>query len=83
MVEPEDMIVPLLREMRAEASANFASIDARFVAIEKRLGKMDASLVTFRHALTGDTLLGRVFTGELDERLQIIEQRLSDLESHK
>ena len=83
MAEPADMIVPLLQEMRSESSANFAAIDARIAAVEKRLSKMDESLVTFRHALTGDTMLGRIFTGEIEERLEIIERRLRELETHK
>ena len=83
MAEPVDMIVPLLKEMRAETSENFAKVDARFVAIERRFDKMDESLVTFRHALSGDSLLGRIFTGELEERLEIIERRLNELEIHK
>lgn len=75
MAEPADIIVPLLREMRAETSENFAKVN-------KRLDKMDEALVTFRHALSGDTLLGRVLTGEIEERLETIERRLRDLETH-
>ena len=83
MAEPEDMILPLLREMREETSENFASVDARFVAIEKRLGKMDQSLVTFRHALFGDSLLGRFLTSELEERIEAPERKVRELETQK
>ncbi|HEY0327882.1 MAG TPA: hypothetical protein VGC77_02190 [Rhodopseudomonas sp.] len=83
MAEPVDMILPLLREMRAEMSAGFASIDAKFGVIEKRLERMDDTLVTFRHALSADSLLSKIVTGEFEERLGFLERRLSDLESQK
>jgi len=50
MAEPADLILPLLREMRAESATNFATL-------ENRLSKMDETLVTFRHALGADGLL--------------------------
>ena len=35
MAEPEDMVVPLLREMRAEMNTRFDRVDARLDAVEK------------------------------------------------
>jgi hypothetical protein len=83
MVDPENMIIPLLREMRAETSAGFAAVDARFAAVEMRLNKVDATLTTFRHALGGDSLLGRILTSEFEERIEALERKVRDLETTK
>ena len=76
MSDPADMIVPLLREMRTESATHFATI-------ENRLNKMDETLVTFRHALSADSLLSKIVTGEFEERLGVLERRLRELETHK
>ena len=76
MASSSDMIIPLLREMRQEMKSGFDQVDAR-------LDKMDESLVTFRHALSADSLLSKIVIGEYEERLSAIEKRLSDLETHK
>jgi len=83
MADPEDMIIPLLREMRAENSANFQEINKSLNSLRSRHDKMDDTLVTFRHALSADSLLSKIVTGEFEERLGALERRLSDLETHK
>jgi hypothetical protein len=76
MANPKDLVVPLLREMRQDITMRLDKVDAR-------LDKMDESLVTFRHALSADSLLSKVVIGEYEERLSAIEKRLSDLETQK
>lgn len=76
MAGSSDMIIPLLREMRQEMKSRFDKVDTR-------LDKMDESLVTFRHALSADSLLSKIVIGEYKERLSASEKRLSDLETHK
>ncbi len=76
MAEPADLILPLLREMRAESATHFATI-------ENRLNRMDETLVTFRHALSADSLLSKIVTGEFEERLGVLERRVRELEAHK
>ena len=83
MAEPADLILPLLREMRAESATNFATIENRLNKVENRLSKMDETLVTFRHALSADSLLSKIVTGEFEERLGLLERRLQELETHK
>ncbi len=76
MAEPEDMIVPLLREMRAEVAALRTRMDERF-------DENDKAHTTFRHALAGDSLLGRLLTGEFEERIEKLEkygERIEKLE---
>jgi hypothetical protein len=83
MAEPENMIIPLLKEMQAENSANFQAINKNLNSLSSCLDKMDDTLVTFRHALSADSLLSKIVTGEFEERLGALERRLSDLETHK
>jgi hypothetical protein len=77
------MIIPLLQEMRQENAANFKVVDDRLSKLGERLDRMNESLVTFRHALSADSLLSKLVTGEFEERLSVLEKRLSDLETHK
>ena len=77
MAEPADMIVPLLREMRAEIAALRLRMDERF-------DENDRAHTSFRHALAGDTLLGRLLTGEFEERIEKLEKygdRIEKLEN--
>jgi hypothetical protein len=52
MAEPADMIVPLLREMRAEMSTYFDRVDDRFNAIERRLKALEEIQVSYRRRAT-------------------------------
>ncbi len=83
MAEPADMIVPLLREMRAENKAGFDHVDARFGIVERRLGKIEETLVSYGQALTADSLLSKLLTGEFEERIEALEKKVKDLETLK
>ena len=72
MAEPTDMIVPLLREMRAEIAALRDHIDKRFDLV-------DAAQKSFRHALTADTLMSKLLTGEFEQRIEALERQVSEL----
>ena len=76
MADPIDMIIPLLREMRAENAA-------RHEVLEKRLGAIETALGTFRQALTADTLLSKLLTGEFEERIEALEHKVQELEKQK
>ena len=56
MPEPVDMIVPLLREMRAEIGTRFDRVDSRFDTVERRLKALQELQITYRQALTVDSL---------------------------
>jgi polyhydroxyalkanoate synthesis regulator phasin len=62
MAEPADMIVPLLREMRAENLSEHEKTRAMIALLDKRLGSV---------------------TGEFEERIEALEQKLRDLETQK
>jgi hypothetical protein len=58
MTDPTDMIVPLLREMRAENLEQHEQTRALVIALEKRLGGVEDAQRSFRQALTVRELEG-------------------------
>lgn len=60
--EPVDMIMPMLREIRGE-------MRQRFDAIDERLDRLELGQKNFRNALTADTLLSKLVTGEFEQRM--------------
>ena len=83
MAEPADMIVPLLREMRAENKALHGATGARLDIIDRRLKSLEAAQISFKQALTGDSLLSKLVTGEFEERIEALERKVKELEAHK
>ena len=77
------MILPLLREMRAENAARHALSLEKFEAIERRLDKLEAAQFSFRQALTGDSRLSKLVTGEFEQRIEILERKVREWESQK
>ena len=74
MADAVDIIVPLLRDMRAEMKAQFAEVGDRLAAIE-------AVQVSFRQALAGDSLMSKLVTGDFEERIEALERKVEQLES--
>jgi hypothetical protein len=73
MKEPKDMILPMLKEIRA--------LRAR---MDERFDENDKAHTSFKHALPADTLMGRLLTGEFEERIEKLEkygERIEKLES--
>ena len=83
MTDPADMIVPLLREMRAEDLAQHEQTQAMIAALDKRLGGVEGAQKSYRQALTADTLLSKLVTGEFEERIEALENKVKDLEGQK
>jgi hypothetical protein len=83
MTDPADMIVPLLREMRAENLAQHEQTRALVMAPDKRLGGVEETQRSFRQALTADTLLSKLVAGEFEERIEALENKVKELEGHK
>jgi hypothetical protein len=83
MTDPVDMIVPLLREMRAENLAQHEQTRALVMTLDKRLGGVEETQKSFRQALTADTLLSKLLTGEFEERIEALENKMRELEGHK
>jgi hypothetical protein len=83
MTDPADMIVPLLREMRAENLAQHEQTRALVTMLDKPLGGVEEAQKSFRQALTADPLLSKLVTGEFEERIEALENKVRELEGHK
>ena len=76
MADPGDMILPLLRDMRAE------NVESHRRTSE-RLDKIESTLESYRHALTAESLLSKLVTRDFEERIEARERKVRQLESHK
>ena len=83
MSDPVDFIMPMLREMRAENVALHEKTHADFTRMEKRIDKIEDTLKNFRQALTADTLMSKLITGEFEERIELLEAKVRELETAK
>ena len=80
MADPVDMIIPMLREMRAEISARFDGVDVRLDTVEKRLKALEDVQASFKQALVGDSLLSKRVTGEFEGWIEALERKARELE---
>jgi hypothetical protein len=80
MVEPRDMIIPMLREMRSALEALDGKIDRLNAETGVRLDKVDAGLKSLRNAMTADTLMSKFLLGDFEERLALLESKVERLE---
>ena len=81
MADPQDMILPLLREMPAEIKDLGGNNERQFTSVNERLERIEGRLANMREAINGESVLGRYAAAEVEERLEIIERRLASLES--
>lgn len=73
MSEPDNFILKLLREIRAEMKDGFDSAG-------KRLDSIDAKIESLNQAMHGESVLGRYATAEFEDRIEAIEKPLDKLE---
>lgn len=73
MPEPENHTLHLLREIRGAVAA----LDSKSEFNHRDLTDRRESI---RHAMLGESVLGRYATAEFDERLAALEKRVSVLE---
>jgi hypothetical protein len=83
MAEPDDMVLPLLREMRAENKSLHGATASRLDLMDQRLKKLEETMVSYRQALTADSLLSKLVTGEFEERIEALEKKVKELEPHE
>jgi hypothetical protein len=83
MAEPLDMILPMLREMRTEINSRFDQVDVRFDQVDRRLAALEAAQASFKQALSADSLLSRLVTGEFEGRIEALERKVRDLEAQR
>jgi polyhydroxyalkanoate synthesis regulator phasin len=83
MADPVDMIMPMLREMRAEMRDEFDAVKGLIGVLDKRMSAIEANQKSYRAALSADTLMTKLITGEFEERIEALEVKVRELESHK
>jgi len=83
MAEPKDMIVPLLKEMRAEMAREFDQVKKRLDGLESGQSKLEPGQKNIRSALAGETVLSRILVGEYEERIEALETKVSALRGKK
>ena len=81
--EPEDLILPMLREMRGEMRERFSKVDEQLEEIRGRLDKLESSQKTIRQALTADTMMSKFVTGDFEERIFELERKVEALTKGK
>ena len=80
MAEPKDMIVPMPRELRGDMLAKLEKLDARMSGLDAKMDALSGQQKNFSPALSADTLPCRLVTGEFEERIEALEQRVRELE---
>jgi polyhydroxyalkanoate synthesis regulator phasin len=83
MAEPKDMIMPMLREMRAETQKNFVDVKQKLDKHEVRLDRIEERQKSFSHALAGDSLMSKMLVGDWEERIEALEKKVKKLEAAK
>lgn len=83
MADTSDMILPMLRELRAEMAERFEGVNRRFDAVDGRLEAIEAAQRSFRQALSADSLLSKLVTGEFQQRIELLEEKVGRLEVSK
>ncbi|GJE69751.1 hypothetical protein [Methylorubrum podarium] len=79
MADPQDMILPLLRELRTEVQSGFNRMDRKFAEHDARFDKLEKRFDNLRQAMNGESVLGRYAAAEVEQRLEAIEKRLEAL----
>jgi hypothetical protein len=83
MAEPKDMIVPMLKEIRQEMRDEFrglrSEIDKRFNKVDARLESVESAQKNYRQALTADTMMSKLVTGDFEERIEALEKKVDRL----
>ena len=79
MAEPEEMILPMLRDMRVENLGEHKRTRDQIDRLERRFAKIEAAQSSFRQALSADSLMSKLLTGEFDERIEALERKVQEL----
>jgi chaperonin cofactor prefoldin len=82
VADPQDTILPLLGEIRAEVKDLGRNTERQFTTVSERLERIEGRLANMREAINGESVLGRYAAAEVEDRLEAIEKRLAALESH-
>lgn len=83
MAEPKDMVIPMLKELRDEMRQGFAAVDKRFAQVDQRLERIEKRQEAQKDAFTGESILARYATKEVEERLTALEREMAELRAQR
>ena len=81
MAEPNNLVLPLLREIRADMTGMRGEMAAGFRAVESGIADLEKRIDSVKQAAFGESVLGRYAAAEVEDRLAEIERRLAALET--
>ncbi|RAI41642.1 hypothetical protein CH341_21220 [Rhodoplanes roseus] len=81
MADPENQTLHVLRDIRTVIEALSRNVDQNQAETNRRFDDVTDRIEKIRKLAFGESVLGRYAAGEVEERLDAIEQRLSDLET--
>lgn len=79
MAEPSDLVLTILREMRLEIRDRFEEVDRRFNTVDKRLEDIEGAQKSYRQALSADSMMSKLVTGDFEERILALEAKVDAL----
>lgn len=87
MAEPDNFVLILLREMRAEMNEKFGGLESqmnvRFDAVDERFDRMEKRIDAVKQAAFGESLMARYTVAEVEDRLAALERRMASLEGSR
>jgi polyhydroxyalkanoate synthesis regulator phasin len=83
MAEPENLVLVMLRELRAENLAEHGKTQASVTRLERRIAKLEENYKIAHQAMVADTLMSKLVTGEFEERIEALEKQVAKLVAHK
>ena len=81
MTEPESHTLVLLRELRQSIDRLDKKADRLDGKLERGLEDLRSRMDNLRHAVDGESVLGRYAAAEVEERLTALEERVGKLET--
>ncbi len=65
--DPSDLILELLRQIRAELGAFRSDVERRFELVNHRFEKLETDMLEVKRTLRGMTYMMATFTGRLED----------------
>ena len=81
MAEPENLVLTLLRELRAEMNARFEAADKRFDAIERRLEMMHRNGEKALRGFIGHRAMVERTMASFEDEISSLKHRVERLET--
>ncbi|TCK28785.1 hypothetical protein EV667_2798 [Ancylobacter aquaticus] len=80
MSEPDNFILQLLREIRAEIANTKTEVTESRKETREGFEAVNKKIESLKQAMHGESVLGRYATAEFEDRIEAIEKRLESLE---